>query len=108
MYTATSGDPMTTINRKVLAISHHNAVTAWSSVRGAGIVGIIHKATQGTGYVDPTYLERARGALNAGLVWGAYHFGDGSDPQKQVDNFLRTVGADSETLYALDWEENPG
>lgn len=95
------------INRKVLDISHHNTVQSWDAVRNAGVVGIIHKATQGTGYVDPTYLERARGALNAGLLWGAYHFGDGSSAKAQVDNFLKVVGVDDETLYSLDWEENP-
>lgn len=58
------------INRKVLDISHHNDVQSWADIRGAGIVGIIHKATQGTGYADPTCLERALCALNAGLLWG--------------------------------------
>src|SRR5262245_51669933 len=96
------------INRKVLDLSHHNSITSCDTIVGAGIVGIIHKATQGTGFVDDQYLSRARDALNRGLMWGAYHFGDNTNPQAQVDNFLRVVGIDNETLYALDWEDNPG
>jgi len=98
---------MTYINRKVLDVSHHNDVTSWQAVRAAGIVGIIHKATEGTGYVDDQYQRRRQQALQAGLVWGAYHFANGSDVQKQVDHFLNVVGIDAGTLYALDWEEDP-
>jgi len=99
---------MATPNRKVLDISHHNDVTSWDQVRAAGIVGVIHKATEGTGYVDPMYLKRAGPAMNAGLFWGAYHFAHGGESiQGQVDNFLKVVGVDNESLYALDWEDNP-
>jgi GH25 family lysozyme M1 (1,4-beta-N-acetylmuramidase) len=95
------------IVRKVLDISHHNDVTSWSQIVGAGIVGIIHKATEGTSYVDDQYAKRRGGALAAGLVWGAYHFANGSNVQAQVDHFLEVVGIDDATLYALDWEDDP-
>jgi lysozyme len=99
---------MATINRKVLDISHHNTVKSWTEVKAAGIVGIIHKATEGTSYIDPDYADRFFNATNSGLLWGAYHFANGNDVTKQVDNFLRTVGINNETLYALDWEDDPG
>jgi GH25 family lysozyme M1 (1,4-beta-N-acetylmuramidase) len=95
------------INRKVLDISHHNDVASWASIRSAGIVGIIHKATEGTGYTDDQYLKRCAPAMNAGLMWGAYHFANGSDVSQQVAHFLDVVGVDDETLYALDWENDP-
>jgi len=98
---------MAEINRKVLDISHHNNVTSWEQVKAAGIVGIIHKATEGTSYTDNQYLPRAKQALNAGLLWGAYHFANNSDVEAQVNQFLRVVGIDNETLYALDWEDEP-
>jgi GH25 family lysozyme M1 (1,4-beta-N-acetylmuramidase) len=98
---------MTTINRKVLDISHHNDVLSWADIKAAGIVGVIHKATEGTSYVDDTYLDRCGPAYDAGLCWGAYHFANNSDVARQVDNFLSVVGVDDETLYALDWEEDP-
>jgi GH25 family lysozyme M1 (1,4-beta-N-acetylmuramidase) len=105
---AQSGRIEMTINRKVLDISHHNDVESWSAVKNAGIVGIIHKATEGTSYTDDQYLKRAGPALNAGLLWGAYHFANGSNVEAQVDHFLSVVGIDDETLYALDWEDDPG
>lgn len=96
-----------TPNRKVIDISHHNPVTSWADVRAAGIVGVIAKATQGDDYRDDQYLDNARGALDAGLKFGAYHFGTGDDVESQVDNFLNATGIDDNTLYALDWEEEP-
>src|SRR5262245_51486597 len=98
---------MANINRKVLDISHHNDVTSWDSIRNAGIVGIIHKATEGTSYVDDQYVKRCAPAMRAGLTWGAYHFANGSSVQAQVNHFLSVVGVDDETLYALDWEDDP-
>jgi len=83
-------------------------VTDWNAVAAAGIVGIIHKATEGTGYTDPTYLPRCAPAMRAGLMWGAYHFAHGGESiQGQVDRFLSVVGVDSATAYCLDWEDNP-
>jgi len=98
---------MVSINRKVLDLSHHNSVSSWQQVRGAGIVGIIHKATEGATYTDPDYLKRAHDAMNAGLLWGAYHWINAGNIANQVDNFLHFVGVDDETLYALDWEDDP-
>jgi lysozyme len=98
---------MATINRRVLDISHHNDVTSWDQVVGAGIVGIIHKATEGTSYKDPMYVRRGGPARRAGLLWGAYHFANGSNVEAQVYHFLSVVGVDEATLYALDWEDDP-
>lgn len=76
-------------------------------MKESGIIGVIHKATQGASFIDPTYDSRRPQALSAGLLWGAYHFGTGSDVQAQVDNFLDTVNPDSSTLLVLDFEPNP-
>jgi len=100
---------MTTPIRKVLDISHHNDVSSWDDVVAAGIVGVIHKATEGTGYTDPMYLKRRAPATAAGLLWGAYHFAHGGESiQAQVDNFLSVVGDNNaDMVLALDWEDNP-
>src|SRR5262252_29009 len=96
-----------TPNRKVIDISHWNTVTDWAAVKAAGIVGVIAKATEGTGYVDDCYLSNARGALGAGLLFGGYHFANASDPHQQVDHFLAVTGIDNDELLALDWEDDP-
>jgi GH25 family lysozyme M1 (1,4-beta-N-acetylmuramidase) len=96
---------MTTITRKVLDISHHNDVTSWDDVKAAGIVGIVHKATEGSDYVDDCYASMRKDAIAAGLLWGAYHFATGSDEVVQAEHFLDVVGVDAATLYCLDWED---
>src|SRR5262245_7724356 len=94
-------------NRKVLDLSHHNTIASWADIKAAGIVGVIHKATEGTTYTDPQYLNRTAPAMRAGLQWGAYHFAHASNVQAQTDHFLSVAGIDNETLYALDWEDPP-
>ena len=90
----------------VVDLSHHNEVEDWGKVYASGIRGVIHKATQGATYKDPTYTERRAAAKAAGLLWGTYHFADGSDVTKQVENFLSVAGTDPDTLLALDYEPN--
>lgn len=72
-----------------------------------GLRGIIHKASQGSDLKDKKYSVRKPQALEAGFLWGAYHFGTGDDVDEQVDNFLEAVGDYSNTLLALDFEPNP-
>jgi lysozyme len=89
---------------KVLDLSHHNTVSDWSEVIESGIVGIIHKATEGSSFVDSTYAQRAHDAQSAGLKWGAYHFLRPGDMRQQAQHFVNTAGDDIE-LYAADHED---
>lgn len=92
----------------VIDISHHNEVRTggFASMRDFGIRGIIHKATQGTGFVDKMYAPRVDAAVGAGLLWGAYHFGDSSNPSDQAVHFLNTANPGKDALVALDLEPN--
>lgn len=92
------------LNCLVVDLSHHNTVTSFERLYAAGVRGVIHKATQGINDVDPTYKERRQAALNAGLLWGAYHFADCSDAVAQVRHFLTVAAPDDNTLMALDYE----
>lgn len=92
---------------RVTDISHHNTVTDLRATANAGIWGVIHKATQGTGFRDKTYNTRRALARAAGMLWGAYHFGDNSDPSAQVDNFLSYAKPDASTFLSLDYEDHP-
>ncbi len=91
----------------VIDLSHFNAVSDFNTVKGAGIVGVIHKATEGLGYVDPAYLSARSQALAAGLWWGAYHFATGDDASAQAKHFLSTVNPGPNDLLVLDFEQNP-
>lgn len=88
----------------VVDLSHHNTVTSFGDARAAGILGVIHKATEATQFVDAKYNERQVQAQAASLLWGAYHFGAGGDVIGQVDHFLDAAGATD--LLVLDFEPN--
>lgn len=91
----------------VVDISHHNANVDFTKLKAAGILGVIHKATQGLGGADPTYVAHRAGALGAGLLWGAYHFGTDSEGVQQAIAFLDVVGDPSNAVLVLDFEPNP-
>lgn len=74
---------------------------------------VIHKASAGLDYRDHTYLNKNKqAAQEAGLLWGAYHFGRHEENvvesgKKQAEWFLKVLrshGKLENTLLALDWE----
>ncbi len=95
---------MTAPNRLAIDIYSGNTVVDFAAVYAAGIRLVIHKASEGITIVDRKYAERRQQAKDAGLLWGAYHFGRGSDVDAQVANFLSVVNPDPETRLVLDWE----
>ena len=90
----------------VVDISHHNGNVNLIKAKQDGIVGVIHKGTQGTGMSDSKYTANRQAAQAAGLLWGAYHFGTRADGAAQADFFLSKVNADDQTLLVLDYEPN--
>ena len=78
----------------VIDISHHNQVSSFDTVRQAGILGVFHKATQGPAYVDPTFAANRTRILDAGLLFGAYHFGTAGDADAQAEHLLSVAGKD--------------
>ena len=91
----------------VIDISHNVTVSDFQSVRRSNILAVIHKASEGGDWVDPSYSTRRRQAQTAGLMWGAYHFGtrqySGAD---QAACFLSAAQPSATTLIALDLEPN--
>lgn len=76
---------------------------------------IVHKCTQGIGFVDPFYTERRAAAAHARIPFGAYHFAGWEDrdgvahfgsPAEEAAIFLEHVGTlDASTLQpTLDLE----
>jgi len=87
----------------VIDISHYQYISNWEKIEQAGIKAVIHKATQGTSYVDNTFIKRKN--EHGDLLFGAYHFGTGGSVKNQVENFLSVV--DINDLMVLDYEPNP-
>ena len=102
-----AGSPGALAVPMVVDLSHFDTVTSFALARSRGVVGVIHKASQGIDVQDATYRDRRQWALEAGLLWGAYHFGTGDDPVRQADYFLQCAQPDCRTLVALDYESYP-
>jgi lysozyme len=87
-------------------LSHYNTVTSFNEVKAAGVIGVMHKATEGTSYVDSTYVGRMSAALQAGLCWGAYHFLKHGSVNAQINFFLQTAALPEGSRVAIDFEDS--
>ncbi len=101
----------------VVNLSHYDLMRVdFEAMRAQGIVGVIHEATYPRNVRDEKYVARQAQATRAGLLWGAYHFANSSDPVRQADFFLNSVaaawraaplgGRPSQVLLVLDFEQN--
>jgi lysozyme len=101
----------------VVNLSHYDLMhPEFGRMKDEGILGIIHEATYPRFDRDSQYAIRQQSAARAGLLWGAYHYGDGTDPIRQADHFLRVVetawrqadpsGRPNGVLLVLDFEKN--
>jgi lysozyme len=73
-------------------VSHHQGEIDWSAVAEDGVRFAWIKATEGGDWVDPRFEENQRGAAEAGIPWGAYHFFTFCRPgAEQAANFLAKV-----------------
>lgn len=82
----------------------------WARARKAGVKFVIHKATQGTQFVDPRYGQRRVEHRGHGMRWGAYHF---AEPTKdggtaQARHYLKHARLTKHNMLpVLDLETNP-
>lgn len=88
----------------IFDISHLNAKVDLAKAKAAGMLAVFHKATQYVTFRDKDYPIRRTAAKEAGLLWGAYHFGAGGDGAAQADYFLEWAKPDGQTLLVLDFE----
>ena len=86
----------------VLDPFHGNRVDLARVARNPHVVGIIHKATEGTTFVDPACAARREEAARHGLLWGSYHFGRPGDVAAQVDAYLAAAQPGPADVVALD------
>ena len=91
----------------IVDLNHDNAIDMVKAVND-GITAVIHKASESASFKDPAYIKRRTAALDAGMLWGAYHFSSARDVGDQFDNFIAATNwkklADDSTLLCLDFE----
>ena len=107
-------------SNNVVNMSHYDLVRAdFVGMKHEGVMAVIHEATYPRYERDEKYYQRQRAARAAGLLWGAYHFGDATNPFRQADHFLNVVvtsmppplatedgGRRPGVLLVLDFEKN--
>ncbi|KJE26431.1 spore coat assembly SafA domain protein [Geobacillus kaustophilus] len=79
---------------KGIDVSRWQGSIDWNKVKADGIEFVFVKATEGYGYVDPNFEQNVRGAYNAGLDVGAYHFArfeSVNDAINEAKHFVNTV-----------------
>jgi lysozyme len=101
----------------VVNLSHYDTMRPdFLRMKSEGIMGVIHEASFPRFERDSYYASRQQAAARAGLLWGAYHYGNGTDPVRQADHFLRVVSSawlqadpasrPASILLVLDFEKN--
>jgi lysozyme len=89
-------------------ISRHQGSVDFNEVRAAGMHFVYMKSTEGKDYIDPNFYGNWRGAQNAGMARGVYHFMTWcSLASEQAAWFVRNVPNDYDALPpVLDLEWN--
>jgi lysozyme len=95
-------------NIPIIDVSRHQGTIDWVAVAASGVKGVMIKATEGIGYIDPLFIQNVLGAHAAGLEVGFYHFARPETPNtamQEAEYFLAKVADIPATLpYALDVE----
>lgn len=72
-----------------------------------GTDAVIVKATEGTGFVDQFCDGTVQQAINAGMLWGFYHFAGAGDAIEEATHFIQnTINYFGHGIPVLDWEGN--
>ncbi|MCR5777246.1 MAG: Lyzozyme M1 (1,4-beta-N-acetylmuramidase) [Lachnospiraceae bacterium] len=95
-------------------ISHYQKNINLAQVKGLDFV--IIKATQGTGFIDPSLKDQISQAVKLGIPFGLYHYASQGGAEKEAQHFIDTIkGYIGKAILVLDWESgsnknfnNPG
>ncbi len=78
-----------------------------SIIRDSHAQGVIVKATQGTGYVNPKCNHQWNLAGQLGKKRGLYHYAGGGNPVSEAQYFINNIkNYVGQAILILDWESN--
>jgi lysozyme len=89
----------------VIDVSHYQKTPDWNAVKASGILGVIFKCTEGTGYLDPTYKQRKSAAKQAGLVVCSYHYLKRGSINQQMQWFVNNAEPVPGERLVIDFED---
>lgn len=89
-------------NVKGLDVSNHQHVIEWDEVSTKDYKFIFIKATEGEDFVDKSFKNNWKGAIDNGFLVGAYHFfATSSTGESQANNFIKIVPVEGNSLPAV-------
>jgi lysozyme len=89
-----------------LDCSHWQGFPDWEAVRADGVVALIHKATEGTSYIDPNRTINFNNAAAAGIACCTYHWIKPGNAAAQMQFYLDTVNPVMGERMVIDYEED--
>lgn len=93
-------------NLKVIDLSHYQTISNLDGMKTAGIIGVIHKATQGTAYSDPRFSQRRQQMKSAGFAWASYHFLMPGNGAAQMAHYIDFAKPGPGERVVIDYEQS--
>lgn len=87
-------------------ISHHQGYPDFDEVRASGVRGVIHKATEGTSFIDSARAENLANAKKAGLAIATYFWLKPGDGRAQAEFYLSVIDPVDGERVVIDYEED--
>jgi lysozyme len=87
-------------------ISHWQNFPDFDEVAASGVLGVIHKATEGTTYVDPNRALNLANAEKAGLAISTYFWIKPGDGRAQANFYVDTIDPVRGERVVIDYEED--
>jgi lysozyme len=87
-------------------ISHWQDFPDFNEVYAAGVKGMIHKATEGSTYIDPNRVENCANAMAAGLAISTYFWIKPGDGRAQAEFYLSVIDPVPGERVVIDYEES--
>ncbi|BBZ93111.1 hypothetical protein BRDID11004_59900 [Bradyrhizobium diazoefficiens] len=87
-------------------ISHHQGYPDFDEVRRSGVRGVIHKATEGSSFIDDARAENLANAKNAGLAIATYFWLKPGDGRSQAEFYLSVIDPVDGERVVIDYEED--
>lgn len=92
---------------KCIDISHWQGFPDFRKVREAGVIAMIHKCTEGTGYSDPNRRKNCSNAIKAGIKVATYHWlKPGNNAADQMEYYLDQLDPVPGERVVIDYEED--
>jgi lysozyme len=89
----------------VIDLSHYQPHVDLATAKADGVLGVIHKATEGTSWTDGFYRIRRTECAKLGLAFAGYHFLKPGNIPQQAANFLKFADPPKGGRVFIDYED---